>query len=128
MTVLMLGDKNAPGLRWISSFLKANVDLLWLDAHDIIHDLAIDDVIREDGSVELNWTIAGRTFHVNNVQGVVNGLYFLEDHLFDHVHEEDKNYCQTEFHAYLLFALSQFKNVMNPPYGGGVSGYYGSMP
>lgn len=128
MTILLLGDKDSCALQIVSDFLKPKIDVLWLNAKTIIDDLIIDDEIKANGTSSIHWHIFGRDIYDHTITGVVNALYYLEDSLFEDFHEDDKKYCQSEFDAYLLFALTQFKNVINPPYGGGISGYFSSLP
>lgn len=60
--------------------------------------------------------------------GVLNRLGELRPDLFDRLQCEDRSYAKAEFSAYLHFALAAFPNVVNPPWGGSISGYCQSLP
>lgn len=126
---LILGDKTDETLRLIHNYLTDcnNEQILWLEAQDIINELIINDSINEKG-VTVRWCYRETEIKPQCTTGVLNFLSYPDESLFDDFVEADREYALGEFCSYLQFALSQFTNVMNPPWGASISGYCQSLP
>ncbi|MBA4535530.1 hypothetical protein [Brevibacillus halotolerans] len=128
---LILGDKTNETLRLIHNNLtnNNNEQVVWLEAQDIINELFIHDFINEKG-VTLRWLYRETEISPEYTTGVLNFLFdtfnIEESFLKDFV-ERDREYASKEFYSYLIFALNQFTNVINPPWGGSMSGYCHSL-
>jgi|688.fasta_scaffold164293_2 hypothetical protein len=130
MYILLLGNQNSQTLLEIFAYLNKtkSEDILWFSNKDIVNKLVVDDAIDPNGKTRLSWEIDGYHLSTTNVLGIINNLDYLEDVLFEDFQEEDRKYAQSEYNAYLLFSLSQFKNILNPPWGGNLSGSCHSLP
>ncbi|WP_416808888.1 hypothetical protein [Bacillus thuringiensis] len=126
---LILGDKTNELLNMIYEYLsKSNKgQVIWLDGQDIINDLKVNDKINADKTT-VKWHYRGIDISPENTTGVLNLLGYLDQSLFYEFTEEDQEYAQAEFTSYLLFALNQFENVLNPPWGSTLSGFCQSLP
>lgn len=126
--LLLLGYKGHPLLRPVYAALTGRVDLLWLDHHDLIFGIEIDDQISRTGDVSIHWSHGGKDIVPNKVVGVLNELNYFPLVAFEPFHEEDREYAAAEYTAYFNFALSHFPNVLNPPACGTLSGFARSLP
>ncbi|NIE94706.1 hypothetical protein F3J09_29150 [Bacillus sp. Ab-1751] len=126
---LILGDKTNELLHMIYEYLsKSNRDqVIWLDGKDIVYELKVDDAIATDKTI-VKWSYRGIDISPESTTGVLNMLNYLDQSLFNEFTEEDREYVQDEFNCYLLFALNEFGNVLNPPWGGSLSGFCQSLP
>ncbi len=129
MAILILGDKQSNTLNAVYEFIckLTSHSILWLDDNDIVNNIIINDDISLDKSV-VRWSINSEHLTSLNVVGVFNQLGYLKNDCFKDFHPEDIEYAKSEFNAYLLFALNQFKNVINKPWNGGLTGFCQSMP
>ncbi|AUS25929.1 hypothetical protein MMB75_09380 [Paenibacillus sp. P2(2022)] len=126
---LILGDKTNELLNMIYEYLsKSNKgQVIWLDGQDIVNELKVNDEINADKTT-VKWCYRGMDISPESTTGVLNLLGFLDRSLFNEFTEEDQEYAQAEFTSYLLFALNQFKNVLNPSWGATLSGFCQSLP
>ncbi|MGH1143105.1 hypothetical protein [Bacillus pseudomycoides] len=126
---LILGDKTNETLRLIhSSLTNSNSEqILWLEAQDIINELVIHDSINEKG-VTVRWRFRETEISPECTTGVLNFLFYFEEFLFNDFVKRDREYALEEFYSYFMFALNQFTNVINPPWGASMSGYCHSLP
>ncbi|MFD4852634.1 hypothetical protein ACW4EZ_02880 [Bacillus toyonensis] len=126
---LILGDKTNETLCLIHKHLSSNNSdqVVWLEWQDIINELIIHDSINEKG-MTTRWRYREIEISPECITGVLNFLSYLEESLFDDFVERDRDYAIAEFYSYLLFALNQFTNVINPPWGASMSGYCHSLP
>lgn len=126
---LLIGDKSNELLKVVCDFLSTQnkESVIWLDGHDIVNELVVDDVITGDHS-QVNWWYKGIHITPERTTGVLNQLGHLAPSLFHEFAESDRFFAQAEFNAYLLFALNEFRNVLNPAWGSALSGYCQSLP
>ena len=126
---LILGDKTNELLNMIYEYLsKSNKEqVIWLDGQDIVNELKVNDEINADKTT-VKWCYRGVDISPESTAGVLNLLGYLDRSLFNEFTEEDQEYVQAEFTSYLLFALNQFENVLNPPWGTTLSGFCQSLP
>ncbi|WP_044642342.1 hypothetical protein [Risungbinella massiliensis] len=126
---LILGDKFNETLQLIHDYLMEsnNEQVVWLEWKDIINELVINDSINENG-VTVRWRYRETEISLECITGVLNFLSYPEISLFNDFIERDREYALDEFHSYLVFALNQFTNVINPPWGASISGYCHSLP
>ena len=126
---LILGDKTNETLRLINNYLKNSnsKQVVWLEAQDIINELVIHDSINEKG-VTVRWSYREIEISPAYTTGVLNFLSYPNASLFNDFVERDREYAIAEFNSYLLFALNQFTNVLNPPWGASMSGNCHSLP
>jgi hypothetical protein len=126
--ILLLGEDGHPTLVAVEQYLREReCETLRAQAADLVDELTVDDVITQNRTC-LRWELHGVTITNDTVQGVLNLLEYLDDGLFASFHERDRVYVQAEYHAYLAFALAEFRNVINPPWAGSLSGTYPSLP
>ncbi|MFJ7941552.1 hypothetical protein ACIQYG_24185 [Peribacillus sp. NPDC096622] len=128
---LLIGDKTNNTLRLIYDYLLNNTSeqTIWLEGRDIVNEVIIHDQIAVDTQgVRMKWNYQGTEITPDCISGVINLLSYLPLSLFDQFVKEDQEYAREEFTSYLLFSLNQFKNVINPPWGGSLSGYCHSLP
>ncbi|MGR5997807.1 hypothetical protein ACT7DF_23020 [Bacillus cereus] len=126
---LILGDKTNETLRLIYKYLTNNKNehVVWLDAQDIKNELVIHDSITEKG-VTVRWSYRDKEISPECTSVIINYLVYPGVSLFNDFAEADSEYAFCEFYSYLVFAIGQFKNVLNPPWGGSLSGYCHSLP
>jgi len=90
----------------------------------------IDDSLSA-GGVQIHWELdAGDRRRVISPRNV-RGVFCYGDaprHFRKDVVDEDIDYVHREFVAYFGFALSQFPNVINQPFAGGLTGYTDTLP
>ncbi|SCC24346.1 Uncharacterized protein BCZB5J_02164 [Bacillus cereus] len=126
---LILGDKTNAFLNMIYEHLLKSTkgQVIWLDGHNIVNELAFDDEINEDKTI-VRWRYNGVDILPEDTTGVLNMLNYIDQSLFNEFIEEDREYVQEEFTSYFMFALNEFRNVLNPPWGGSLSGFCQSLP
>lgn len=126
---LILGEKTNETLRSIYDYLKnsKNEQVVWLEEQDIINELVIQDSISENGTA-VRWRYQEIEISPEHTTGVLNYLSISDKSLFNNFIEEDREYVLTEFNSYLAFALNEFNNVLNPPWGESLTGYCHSLP
>ena len=126
--ILCLADKRNVTIRAISSHLQAlGQDILWLDTADFIQNVVVSDKII-DGLAEVTWTIYDRVVSPQTTSGVLNFLYHVPLSVCEEFGDNDRDYVRHEWEAYLRFAINQYSNVINPPWGGSLSGFCQSLP
>ncbi|WP_019422188.1 hypothetical protein [Paenibacillus sp. OSY-SE] len=128
---LLIGDKSNELLNVVYEFLSTSNkgEVIWLDGHDIINELVVDDEIASNQSqVKVNWWYRGIHITPERTTGVLNQLGCFDPSLFHEFAESDREFAQSEFNSYLLFALNEFRNVLNPAWGSALSGYCQSLP
>ncbi len=128
--VLVLGPSTALS-RLVVAIAKSRGLRAWrLSLQRIAKGAKISDIIGADG-IRVRWELdvggAARVISPENVRGVFCygdiPRYFRGD-----IVSEDIDYVQQEFVSYFGFALSQFRNVINPPFGGSLAGFTDSLP
>ena len=129
-TILILGPHRTKTIDAIDSFLSAHLSLetFFISAKDIVSSLDVRDTILSSDDISVNWTLFDHTFSTDDIKGVLNLLPYLDLQLFSDFEQEDQRYAHAELSAYLLFALSRFRNVINPPWGGSIAGFCNSLP
>jgi hypothetical protein len=96
--------------------------VVWLTPSLLIKRLRVDDVIRADGSVTVKWNAHPYYLNSNSVTGTFNCLGTAPFHDLLHHAPEAQQYALQELTSYFAFALSRFRNVINEPAAGGLSG------
>ena len=102
--------------------------LVTVSLKKILQDVTIYDVI-EDGRAKIEWTFPDGT-RLSNTDHVklLSRIAQVPRELFTDFHPEDQEYAQTEFSAYLHFALGAFPCKMTEPRFFGLSGEQLPMP
>jgi hypothetical protein len=103
-------------------------EVLCLDGTHLIDALRCDDSIEASGAVKIRWIIDGLCIDCDQVEGVVNLLDLPPDSIAARFIEEDRAYAFAEYSAYLYFALTTFRNVLNLPRGGSLFGLDATLP
>ncbi|MFK7825125.1 MAG: hypothetical protein AB8G05_13300 [Oligoflexales bacterium] len=128
--ILLIGNENCPYIkkihRRILDYHKS--DCIWLTPFNLINDILIDDSIDASTGISIRWQYKGRVITPVNVELVINNVSYLPSDFFQDFVKEDRSYAEAEFVSYFLFALSQFKNILNKPHGGSLSGWTKSLP
>jgi hypothetical protein len=128
-SVLLLGPEKDPLLDTVKAKLVStdSVEVLRFTKDDILQRLEVDDHISQTGRAVVRWKLGGIELDSESVSGILNGIGHLRVDDFANYHVDDREYALAEMHAYLQFALSTFRNVVNPPRDGSVGGYTRSL-
>lgn len=101
---------------------------LWITPTRLLRDLFVADSILSNGTVDVRWTLDSFSVDRGSILGVFNYLGSLSLESLTHIVDEDRQYVCAELTSYLGFALSQFRNVINRPSCGSLSGSTESLP
>lgn len=129
--ILILGDAKAPTLSFIAAGLRSalpDTQIVELYGRDIVEHLQCDDHLPQMGKPTIRWQLNSHQFTSEQVRGAVNQLSDLHIGLFSSTDAIDREYSRSEFIAYMIFALNLFPNVINPAWGGSLSGFCQSLP
>lgn len=102
-----------------------------------IVSLSIDQILKEatiydeidDGNPVLSWTFPdiGTITNSRDVK-LINRMRAVPRSIFSDFHPDDQEYAQTEFHAYMTFALNAFPVKLNAPGFFGLAGNQYPLP
>jgi hypothetical protein len=127
--ILLIGKRDHPTISALHDFIVTykEVHTLLLEPKLLINNLIVSDNV-ESNLTSIFWQIHDTEIRSSICSGVLNLLDHLPRDIFTDFVEEDRSYAQLEFTAYLIFALSHFHNIINPPTNGGLSGFCDSLP
>jgi hypothetical protein len=128
MILILGGNENQTIDSVVNYCLLNHIKYLQISEHALINELSVDDRIFENGNAEIRWYFHGHEIRPNTTGGVLNFLELWDSAVWESVHQEDVDYARAEFAAYLSFALAHYPNVINPAWGGSISGYCQSLP
>lgn len=97
------------------------------DAADFVQHLTIAGHIRGP-RVNVLWSTGRHILRPERTSGLLNRLQYVTDSALETVDDIDRAYVREEYSAYLRFALTQFPNIINKPFGGSLVGYCRSLP
>lgn len=114
----------------LTSILKNNLkkkECIILSIKHLLNDFSIFDTF-VDGQAKINWFDNCNTQITNdNSTILINRVLDVPRELFQHFHENDRNYAKREFEAYLSFALSAFKHKVGNASPMGLAGRFFSL-
>jgi len=90
--------------------LKRNISVVLLS--DLLSELEILDEI-SDTQKSINWYKNGVKIVSNSSHSILNRVNYIPKELFSNFKEEDQEYAQREFEAYLGFSFNSFRGVAN---------------
>ncbi len=126
--ILILGSRSNSTLAEFEKFLEEReLANLFVTHDDIVTSLEINDSIGRLGALSIKWKLKNNNIDGLDIRGALNYLDYLPARLFEDFIVEDREYVRSEFNAYLLFALGNMRNVVNRPWGGGLSGFCQSL-
>lgn len=94
---------------------QKELNLIPLAAQDLLQKGEIFDEIEQE-KVTIRWELdqVGCVTNSSNTF-LINRAFYCPEAWFEHFIEEDRKYAQSEFWAYLLFALNAFPNKIGAP-------------
>lgn len=118
--------KNEAITKWIleNDSAQPYIDIVYI--HELLNSFEIRDELDKNGPI-IQWNdILGNQFS-NHTHYLLNRVINIEESLFNQFQDEDKDYAQREFEAYLGFALNAFVSPQNQAING-VCDRFKSLP
>lgn len=120
--IVLLGAPSDPTLTAVArSAEHRGTPVLAVSSRDLVEDLEVrDDVV--GGRTRIAWRLGDVRLDGAEVTGVLNRLDDLDIGAFADLPSTAAAFTWRELRAYLIFALSTFPRVVNPPEGQALSG------
>jgi len=126
--LLYLGSDCALARRMCGAAEARGVLAAFISARRIVDDMRVSDAISSEQGTTVAWDLGDLRVCSRRVRGVLNYLGAIPASLMVTYDSEDREYVHAELTSYLGFALSQFRNVINEPSRGCISGASDSLP
>jgi hypothetical protein len=110
---LILHQNDIDSLSFIK-YLKINkVEHLAISMQNLINNVQIKSELK-DLRRETYWNYQEKAIDFNKLTGIYNATYYPEKDYFLDFKQEDIEYARSEWHAYILYLLSNHQNCLNP--------------